>query len=96
MIFKKLKNCKLIISEDFNQLDVIQDLQKYGYKVTDWLALVDGYWYVGRQRSWTWIKLDSARSVVPGSTRSANASVAHELIYIYRYPRLTGRGVGRE
>ncbi len=30
----------------------------------DWLALVDGYCYVGRQRSWTWIKLDSARSVV--------------------------------
>ena len=48
---------------------------------TDWLALVDGYCYVGRQRSWTWIKLDSARSAVPGSTRSANASVAHANIY---------------
>ncbi len=48
----------------------------------DWLALVDGYCYVGRQRSWTWIKLDSARRAVPGSTRSANASVAHALIYI--------------
>jgi hypothetical protein len=47
----------------------------------DWLALVDGYCYVGRQRSWTWIKLDSARSAVPGSTRSANASVAHAYIY---------------
>ena len=47
----------------------------------DWLALVDGYCYVGKQRSWTWIKLDSARSVVPGSTRSANASVAHASIY---------------
>ena len=48
----------------------------------DWLALIDGYCYVGRQRSWTWIKLDSARSAVPGSTRSANASVAHAYIYI--------------
>ena len=50
-------------------------------KSPDWLALVDGYCYVGRQRSWTWIKLDSARSAVPGSTRSANASVAHAYIY---------------
>jgi energy-coupling factor transporter ATP-binding protein EcfA2 len=32
MIIKKLKNCKLIISGDFNQLDVIHDLQKYDYK----------------------------------------------------------------
>ena len=32
MIVKKLKNCKLIISGDFNQLDVINDLQKYNYK----------------------------------------------------------------
>jgi ATP-dependent exoDNAse (exonuclease V) alpha subunit len=32
MIIKKLKNCKLIISGDFNQLDVINDLQKYNYK----------------------------------------------------------------
>ncbi len=47
----------------------------------DWLALVDGYCYVGRQRSWTWIKLDSARSAVPGSTCSANASVVHAHIY---------------
>ena len=48
----------------------------------DWLALVDGYCYVGRQRSCTWIKLDSARSAVPGSTRSANASVAHVYILV--------------
>ena len=34
MIIKKLKNCKLIISGDFNQLDVIHDLQKYDYKDT--------------------------------------------------------------
>ena len=52
----------------------------------DWLALVDGYCYVGRQRSWTWIKLDSARSAVPGSTRSANASVAHAYLYISDAP----------
>ena len=32
MIIKKLKKCKLIISGDFNQLDVIHDLQKYNYK----------------------------------------------------------------
>ena len=32
MIIKNLKNCKLIISGDFNQLDVINDLQKYNYK----------------------------------------------------------------
>jgi hypothetical protein len=32
MIIKKLKNCILIISGDFNQLDVINDLQKYNYK----------------------------------------------------------------
>jgi GTPase SAR1 family protein len=32
MIIKKLKKCKLIISGDFNQLDVIHDLQKYDYK----------------------------------------------------------------
>ena len=32
MIIKKLKNCKLIISGDFNQLDVINDLQIYNYK----------------------------------------------------------------
>ena len=32
MIVKKLRNCKLIISSDFNQLDVINDLQKYNYK----------------------------------------------------------------
>ncbi len=32
MITKKLKNCKLIISGDFNQLDVVHDLQKYDYK----------------------------------------------------------------
>ncbi len=32
MIIKKLKNCKLIISGGFNQLDVIHDLQKYEYK----------------------------------------------------------------
>ncbi len=32
MIIEKLKNCKLIISGDFNQLDVINDLQKYNYK----------------------------------------------------------------
>ena len=32
MIIKKLKNCKLIISGDFNQLDVINDLQEYNYK----------------------------------------------------------------
>ena len=31
MIIKKLKNCKLIISGDFNQLDVIYDLQKSFY-----------------------------------------------------------------
>jgi DNA replication protein DnaC len=31
MVIKKLKNCKLIISGDFNQLDVINDLQKYDY-----------------------------------------------------------------
>jgi ATP-dependent exoDNAse (exonuclease V) alpha subunit len=31
MVIKKLKNCKLIISGDFNQLDVINDLQKYEY-----------------------------------------------------------------
>jgi hypothetical protein len=31
MIVKQLKNCKLIISGDFNQLDVIHDLQKYNY-----------------------------------------------------------------
>ena len=34
MIVKKLKNCKLIISGDFNQLDVINDLQKYNDKDT--------------------------------------------------------------
>ena len=51
------------------------------HHMKDWLALVDGYCYVGRQRSWTWIKLDSARSAVPGSTRSANASVAYAYIY---------------
>jgi ATP-dependent exoDNAse (exonuclease V) alpha subunit len=34
MIIKKLKNCKLIISGDFNQLDVINDLNKYDYKNT--------------------------------------------------------------
>ena len=33
MIIKKLKNCKLIISGDFNQLDVINDLQKYIIKM---------------------------------------------------------------
>ena len=59
-----------------NNLGIIDRLVR-----TDWLALVDGYCYVGRQRSWTWIKLDSARSAVPGSTRSANASVAHAYIY---------------
>ena len=32
MIVKKLKNCKLIISGDFNQLDVINDSQKYKYE----------------------------------------------------------------
>ena len=32
MIVKKLKNCKLIISGDFNQLDVINDLQKHNYE----------------------------------------------------------------
>jgi hypothetical protein len=31
-IIKKLKNCKLIISGDFHQLNVINDLQKYYYK----------------------------------------------------------------
>ena len=45
----------------------------------DWLALVDGYCYVGRQRSWTWIKLDIARSAEHGS---ANASVAHAYILV--------------
>ena len=55
----------------------------------DWLALVDGYCYVGRQRSWTWIKLDSARSGVLGSTRSANASV------VLRLGTPTNRGEGR-
>ena len=34
MVIKKLKNCKLIISGDFNQLDVINDLKKYDYKNT--------------------------------------------------------------
>jgi len=34
MVIKKLKNCKLIISGDFNQLDVINDLQKYDYNDT--------------------------------------------------------------
>jgi hypothetical protein len=60
--------------------------------VSDWLALVDGYCYVGRQRSWTWIKLDSARSVMPGSTRVANASVAHAIIYIELPPSDGERG----
>ena len=32
MIIKKLKQCQIIISGDFNQLDVIHDLQKYDYK----------------------------------------------------------------
>jgi hypothetical protein len=32
MIFKKSKNCKLIISGSFNQLDVRNDLQKYNNK----------------------------------------------------------------
>ena len=32
MIVKKLKNCKLIISSNFNQLDAINDLQKYNYE----------------------------------------------------------------
>ena len=32
MIIKQLKNCKIIISGDFNQLDVIGDLHKYDYK----------------------------------------------------------------
>ena len=32
IIVKKLKNCKLIISGNFNQLDVINDVQKYNYK----------------------------------------------------------------
>ncbi len=31
-IIKKLKNCKLIISGYFNQLDVIPDLPQYDYK----------------------------------------------------------------
>jgi ATP-dependent exoDNAse (exonuclease V) alpha subunit len=31
MVIKKLQNCKLIISGDFNQLDVINDLKKYDY-----------------------------------------------------------------
>ena len=31
---KKLKKCKLIISGDFNQLDMINDVQKYDYKST--------------------------------------------------------------
>jgi hypothetical protein len=34
MVIKKLKQCKLIISGDFNQLDVINDVQKYDYKST--------------------------------------------------------------
>jgi len=32
MIIKQLKNCKIIISGDFNQLDVIGDFHKYDYK----------------------------------------------------------------
>ncbi len=32
MIVKKLKKCKIIITGDFKQLDVIHDLQKYDYK----------------------------------------------------------------
>jgi hypothetical protein len=32
MIIKKVKNGKLIIYGDFNQLDVIHDLQKHDYK----------------------------------------------------------------
>ena len=32
MIIKQLKNCKIIVSGDFNQLDVIRDVQKYDYK----------------------------------------------------------------
>jgi predicted PilT family ATPase len=32
MIIKQLKNCKIIVSGDFNQLDVIGDLHKYDYK----------------------------------------------------------------
>ena len=32
MIIKQLKKCKIIVSGDFNQLDVIGDLHKYDYK----------------------------------------------------------------
>jgi 5-methylcytosine-specific restriction enzyme A len=32
MIIKQLKDCKIIVSGDFNQLDVIGDLHKYDYK----------------------------------------------------------------
>jgi 5-methylcytosine-specific restriction enzyme A len=32
MIIKQLKNCNIIVSGDFNQLDVIGDLHKYDYK----------------------------------------------------------------
>jgi len=32
MIIKQLKNCQIIMSGDFNQLDVVCDIQKYNYK----------------------------------------------------------------
>jgi hypothetical protein len=56
----------------------------------DWLALVDGYCYVGRQRSRTWIKLDIGVAC-SGSTRSANASVVLRL----GTPTNLNRGEGR-
>ncbi len=34
MVIKRLKQCKLIISGDFNHSDVINDVQKYDYKST--------------------------------------------------------------
>ena len=71
----------------------VSALRVLGPILIDWLALVDGYCYVGRQRSWTWIKLDSARSVVPRKhpllQRLSSARA-------YRDFRLMGRGVGRD
>ena len=32
MIIKQLKHCKIIVSGDFNQLDVVCDIRKYDYK----------------------------------------------------------------
>ena len=72
---KNLDNKPIKVNKKSPPRSINQDLTHLYFTAMfiGWPAHGDGYCNVGRRRSWTWIKLDGARSGCPGCTCSANA-----------------------